>query len=210
MRVFFFSPSNVCFCREKEEKKKITRFLYIFPVPIKIDLSSMAAAQQRQFLIFFSLSSREGGLFWQDQIWQTSRKRGRPSRFTSYSSSSKKLIFPPSGVFFLLAVDVVVGPRRFGPSLGLHRGGRYGILAPFQSSYPPDSVTRRLSHCVVSHCERFCQQNFFFFSREFLARGLASRPSFLPPPKFLCENRLGRKREKVVKILLGGGGGFSS
>ena len=100
MRVFFFSPSNVCFCREKEEKKKITRFLYIFPVPIKIDLSSMAAAQQRQFLIFFSLSSREGGLFWQDQIWQTSRKRGRPSRFTSYSSSSKKLIFPPSGVFF--------------------------------------------------------------------------------------------------------------
>ena len=111
--------------------------------------------------------------------------------------------------FFLLAVDVVVGPRRFGPSLGLHRGGRYGILAPFQSSYPPDSVTRRLSHCVVSHCERFCQQNFFFFSREFLARGLASRPSFLPPPKFLCENRLGRKREKVVKILLGGGG-FSS
>ena len=209
MRVFFFSPSNVCFCREKEEKKKITRFLYIFPVPIKIDLSSMAAAQQRQFLIFFSLSSREGGLFWQDQIWQTSRKRGRPSRFTSYSSSSKKLIFPPSGVFFLLAVDVVVGPRRFGPSLGLHRGGRYGILAPFQSSYPPDSVTRRLSHCVVSHCERFCQQN-FFFSREFLARGLASRPSFLPPPKFLCENRLGRKREKVVKILLGGGGGFSS
>ena len=137
MRVFFFSPSNVCFCREKEEKKKITRFLYIFPVPIKIDLSSMAAAQQRQFLIFFSLSSREGGLFWQDQIWQTSRKRGRPSRFTSYSSSSKKLIFPPSGVFFFFGCGCCCWTEEIRSVLGITPGRplrHFGSVSEFLPS----------------------------------------------------------------------------
>lgn len=90
-----FLPS-ACFASRPGEEKKSRASIWL--VPIKIDLSSMAAAQQRQFLIcllsgsclshshgFFLVPKEEGGrgekegAFWQDQIWQTSSPSQRES-----------------------------------------------------------------------------------------------------------------------------------
>ena len=136
MRVFFFSPSNVCFCREKEEKKNHAVPIYLSRTDKNRPFQYGCCPAKAVSNLLQSLVEG-GGLFWQDQIWQTSRKRGRPSRFTSYSSSSKKLIFPPSGVFFFFGCGCCCWTEEIRSVLGITPGRplrHFGSVSEFLPS----------------------------------------------------------------------------